>query len=99
MGGLVAAAGAGEQGRRVETVEGLAEPGGELGRLQRAFIEAGAVQCGFCTPGLLMTLTAFLRERGSATPDEIREAIAGNICRCTGYSQIVEAVQMALAAP
>jgi aerobic-type carbon monoxide dehydrogenase small subunit (CoxS/CutS family) len=84
-------------GARVETVEGLAGPNGELGRLQRAFIEAGAVQCGFCTPGFLMTLTAFLRGRRSATPDEIREAIAGNICRCTGYSQIVEAVQMALA--
>ncbi len=84
-------------GACVETVEGLAAPDGELGRLQRAFVEAGAVQCGFCTPGLLMTLTAFLRERRPVTSDEIREAIAGNICRCTGYAQIVEAVQMALA--
>ena len=76
----------------VETVEGLAGPGGELSRLQQAFVEAGGVQCGFCTPGFLVTLTAFLRESPSPSVEEIRSAIAGNICRCTGYSQIVEAV-------
>lgn len=79
-------------GSEVETVEGLAGAEGELSRLQQAFVAAGGVQCGFCTPGFLMTLTAFLRETPSPTADEIRSAIAGNICRCTGYSQIVEAV-------
>lgn len=79
-------------GAEVETVEGLAGTDGELSRLQGAFVAAGGVQCGFCTPGFLMTLTAFLRETPNPTADEIRSAIAGNICRCTGYSQIVEAV-------
>lgn len=83
-------------GSRIETVEGLAA-NGDLSRLQRAFVDAGAVQCGFCTPGFLMTLTAFLRENAHPTEDEIRTAVVGNICRCTGYSQIVEAVQAALA--
>ena len=80
-------------GCAIETVEGLARARGALDRLQRGFIKAGAVQCGFCTPGFLMTLTAYLREHPAPTPDEIREAVAGNICRCTGYSQIVEAVR------
>ncbi|MDQ2944023.1 MAG: (2Fe-2S)-binding protein [Candidatus Dormibacteraeota bacterium] len=80
-------------GSRIDTVEGLGGAGGELDRLQRGFIEAGAVQCGFCTPGFLMTLSSFLRENADPTDDEIRNAIAGNICRCTGYSQIVEAVR------
>ena len=79
-------------GSQVETVEGLAAPDGELTALQHAFVDAGGVQCGFCTPGFLLTLTAFLRENASPSADEIREAIAGNICRCTGYTQIVEAV-------
>ena len=79
-------------GCQIETVEGLESPGGELSRLQRAFVETGAVQCGFCTPGFLMTLTAFLRENSTPTDDEIRYAMAGNICRCTGYAQIVDAV-------
>lgn len=82
-------------GSEVTTVEGLAQ-GGRLSALQRAFIEAGGVQCGFCTPGFLMTLTAFLRENPAPTEAEIREAVAGNICRCTGYSQIVEAVLASL---
>jgi aerobic carbon-monoxide dehydrogenase small subunit len=84
------------QGASVETVEGLARPGEQLSALQRAFVDAGGVQCGFCTPGFLMTLTAFLRENPAPSDDEIRTAIAGNICRCTGYSQIVEAVQAAV---
>ena len=75
------------------SVNGCARAGGELDRLQRGFIKTGAVQCGFCTPGFLMTLTAYLREHPSPTSDEIRGAIAGNICRCTGYAQIVEAVR------
>jgi len=80
-------------GCAIETVEGLARAGGGLDRLQRGFIKTGAVQCGFCTPGFLMTLTAYLREHPSPTADEIRGAVAGNICRCTGYAQIVEAVR------
>lgn len=84
-------------GSRIETVEGLGSAGGELDRLQRGFVEAGAVQCGFCTPGFLMTLTTFIRENPTPTDDEIRNAIAGNICRCTGYSQIVDAVLRATA--
>ena len=79
-------------GSEVETVEGLSPLQSELSQLQRAIVSAGGVQCGFCTPGFLMTLTAFLRENPRPTPDEIRTAIAGNICRCTGYTQIVEAV-------
>lgn len=79
-------------GSEVETVEGLSAPQGELSQLQRAIVAEGGVQCGFCTPGFLMTLTAFLRENPRPTPDEIRTAIVGNICRCTGYTQIVEAV-------
>jgi carbon-monoxide dehydrogenase small subunit len=80
------------RGAQVETIEGLALPDSQLSALQRAFVDAGGVQCGFCTPGFLMTLTAFLRENEHPSEDEIRTAIAGNICRCTGYSQIVEAV-------
>ncbi len=83
-------------GCAIETVEGLARARGALDRLQRGFIKAGAVQCGFCTPGFLMTLTAYLREHPAPTPEEIREAVAGNICRCTGYSQIVEAVRASI---
>lgn len=84
-------------GCEIQTVEGLCGPDGELSRLQRAFISAGGVQCGFCTPGFLMTLTAFLRENPAPTADQVRTAIAGNICRCTGYSQIVEAALATIA--
>ena len=80
-------------GSEIRTVEGLSESDGSLSRLQQQFVDSGGVQCGFCTPGFLMTLTAFLNEHPAPSDDEIREAIAGNICRCTGYSQIVEAVQ------
>jgi aerobic-type carbon monoxide dehydrogenase small subunit (CoxS/CutS family) len=82
---------------RIETVEGLGAEGGELDGLQRGFVEAGAIQCGFCTPGFLMTLTTFVRENPTPSSGEIRTAIAGNICRCTGYSQIVDAVLRATA--
>lgn len=81
--------------RVIETVEGLAGPDGGLSPLQQAFVDGGGVQCGFCTPGFLMMLTAFLRDNPAPTPEEIRIAVAGNICRCTGYSQIVEAVRAA----
>ena len=82
------------QGREVTTVEGLA-PVGELHPLQRAFVEHGAVQCGYCTPGMLMSAKALLDHNPSPTEDEIRLAISGNLCRCTGYAKIVEATQAA----
>jgi aerobic-type carbon monoxide dehydrogenase small subunit (CoxS/CutS family) len=81
-------------GRRIRTVEGFATDD-ELHPLQRAFHEAHGLQCGFCTPGFLMSLEAFLRERPDPSDDEIREALAGNLCRCTGYLGIVEAVKLA----
>jgi aerobic-type carbon monoxide dehydrogenase small subunit (CoxS/CutS family) len=84
-------------GRSVRTVEALAL-GDELHPLQRAFQEAHALQCGFCTPGFLMSLDAFLRRRPDPTEQEIREALAGNLCRCTGYVAMVEAVQAAAVA-
>src|SRR5215207_5069350 len=85
-------------GSEIRTVESLAGTGGRLSPLQRAFVDSGGVQCGFCTPGFLMTLTAFLEENPSPSDDEIREAVNGNICRCTGYAQIVEAVRAAAGA-
>lgn len=80
-------------GAEVRTVEGLAGEDGELSDLQRAFVDAAAVQCGFCTPGFLMTLTALLESREPASDREVDEAVAGNICRCTGYSAIRAAVR------
>jgi aerobic-type carbon monoxide dehydrogenase small subunit (CoxS/CutS family) len=79
----------------IETVEGLADPDGALNPLQDAFGEHHALQCGFCTPGFLMLATALLRENPDPTDDEIREAMASNICRCTGYQSILEAVRAA----
>jgi aerobic-type carbon monoxide dehydrogenase small subunit (CoxS/CutS family) len=81
-------------GRAVRTVEALAL-GDDLHPLQRAFQDAHALQCGFCTPGFLMSLDAFLRRRPDPDDEEIREALAGNLCRCTGYVAMVEAVQAA----
>ena len=81
--------------RTITTVEGLASPDGALSPLQRAFVKAGAVQCGYCTPGFLMTLTALLAENENPSRDEIRDAVSGNICRCTGYQDIVDAVSRA----
>lgn len=83
------------EGRRVLTVEGLSRDGA-LSSLQQAFVNHGAVQCGFCTPGFLMTLTALLDENPSPLPSEVREALAGNLCRCTGYRQIVDAVAVVI---
>ncbi|HWP29559.1 MAG TPA: (2Fe-2S)-binding protein [Chloroflexota bacterium] len=85
------------QGAEVLTVEGLAQ-NGTLHPLQEAFRRHHALQCGFCTPGLLMTLVAFIRDHPVASDAEIREALAGNLCRCTGYQNIVEAVRAVLAA-
>ena len=80
------------EGREVTTVEGLASADG-LAPLQRAFLEANCVQCGFCTPGMLVSATALLRSNPDPTDHEIRIALAGNLCRCTGYGGIVEAVR------
>jgi len=87
-------------GHELVTVEGLAPPGGgdELHPLQAAFREAHGLQCGFCTPGFLMTLVPFLREHPHPSEPEIREALSGNLCRCTGYQGIVAAVQLAAGA-
>jgi carbon-monoxide dehydrogenase small subunit len=79
-------------GRRITTVEGLASAEG-LSALQRAFLEEGGVQCGFCTPGMLISATALLRANPSPSDEEIRIALAGNLCRCTGYDGIVRAVR------
>ena len=97
-------------GRSIDTVEGLAghlperpvdsspDPGdGRLGPLQRAFLETGGAQCGICTPGMLMAGVAFLDSGAEPTDDAIRTAIAGNLCRCTGYTKIVEAIALAAA--
>jgi len=81
-------------GRTLRTVEGLAPEGG-LHPIQAAFQETHALQCGFCTPGFLMSIEAFLRGRPDPGVEEIREALAGNLCRCTGYKAIIEAVELA----
>lgn len=79
-------------GCEVLTVEGLAGSGGGLHKLQQAFVDNGAVQCGFCTPGMLMSAKALLDANPSPSEDEVRTALEGNLCRCTGYHQIVRAV-------
>ncbi|MEW6472799.1 MAG: (2Fe-2S)-binding protein [Actinomycetota bacterium] len=82
-------------GRSVTTVEGLVRSDGVLSDLQQAFLECGGVQCGFCTPGLLVTLSAFLDSGAEPTREAVTRSIVGNLCRCTGYSQVVDAVQLA----
>lgn len=79
------------QGKRIETVEGLSHDG-ELHPLQQAFIEHGAFQCGFCTPGMLMVAKGLLNENPKPSEQEVRRGLVGNLCRCTGYNKIVEAV-------
>lgn len=79
---------------KIITIEGLS-PEGELSRLQQAFTEAGAVQCGFCTPGMIMSAKALLDKNPHPTEEEIKVAISGNLCRCTGYQKIVKAVRIA----
>jgi len=89
------------EGRIVRTVEGLArrtDDGPVLDELQRAFLEAGGAQCGICTPGMLMAARQYLDAGGGTDEDEIRTAIAGNLCRCTGYTKIVEAIARAATA-
>jgi carbon-monoxide dehydrogenase small subunit len=82
------------QGKKITTIEGLAD-GYTLHPLQQAFVDAGAIQCGYCTPGFIMSAKALLDRHPHPTEDEIKEGIANNICRCTGYVQIVEAIQAA----
>ncbi len=83
------------EGHRIETVEGLAQGDDDLHPLQQAFWETHGLQCGFCTAGIMMTMIPFLRENPDPSEHEIREVLSGNLCRCTGYQHIVEAVQLA----
>jgi carbon-monoxide dehydrogenase small subunit len=85
------------EGHDVVTVEGLAEDG-RLHRVQEAFVAAGAVQCGFCTPGLVVATADLLQRNAYPSDDEVREALSGNLCRCTGYAKIFDAVRMAAGA-
>ncbi len=83
-------------GCEVTTIEGVGTPGA-LHPVQQAFVDAGAIQCGFCTPGLVLTVVDLLGHSPAPTDDEVREALAGNICRCTGYQQVLEAARLAAA--
>lgn len=83
------------EGKKVTSIEGLMNTQGNLHPLQKAFIENGAIQCGFCTPGMILSSKALLDENPKPTEEEIRNAIAGNICRCTGYLQIIKAIKSA----
>jgi carbon-monoxide dehydrogenase small subunit len=83
------------EGKEVLTIEGLADAEGNLHPIQKAFVEHGAVQCGFCTPGMVMSAKALLDENPKPSEEEIRMAVAGNFCRCTGYIQIIEAIKAA----
>jgi carbon-monoxide dehydrogenase small subunit len=83
------------EGREVVTVEGIAPGEGELHEVQRAFVETGGVQCGFCTPGLIVASHDLLARNPRPSDPEIREALAGNLCRCTGYEKIIDAVRLA----
>jgi carbon-monoxide dehydrogenase small subunit len=82
------------QGKTITTIEGLAQRE-KLHPIQEAFVETGAIQCGFCTPGMIMTTKAFLDKNPNPTEGEVRRAISGNLCRCTGYFQIIEAIMKA----
>ncbi|MCC7383468.1 MAG: (2Fe-2S)-binding protein [Deltaproteobacteria bacterium] len=84
-------------GRRVLTVEGVLRPGSELSPVQRAFLEGGGVQCGFCSPGMIMATVALLERSPNPSDGEIIDALTGNLCRCTGYVQIMESIKRAAA--
>ena len=86
------------EGARIQTIEGLAR-GAALHPLQEAFADAGAAQCGYCTPGMLLVASELLKRRPRPSRDEIRQAISGNLCRCTGYLRIIEAIERAAAPP
>ena len=81
-------------GRKIQTIEGVAK-GGKLNPVQKAFVEYGAIQCGFCTPGMVLSSVALLENNPSPTTEEIKIGISGNLCRCTGYTRIVEAIRQA----
>jgi len=85
-------------GAEIVTVEGLAPSGGRLSDVQQAMHTCHGLQCGFCTPGFVISVTAFLRDNPAPTDDQIREGLSGNLCRCTGYQGIIEAVKVAAAA-
>jgi carbon-monoxide dehydrogenase small subunit len=82
-------------GAEVTTIEGIASPDGTLSTVQQAFMDNHGLQCGFCTPGFVISVTAFLRDNPSPTDDDIRHALSGNLCRCTGYQGIIAAVRQA----
>jgi len=82
-------------GAQVQTIEGIQGPNGELHPLQQAFVDAGAIQCGFCTPGMIMAAKALLDRNPRPTREEVRQAMSGNLCRCTGYERIERAICMA----
>ena len=84
-------------GGEVTTIEGLTPPDGELSTVQRAMHEAHGLQCGFCTPGFVVSITAFLRDHPDPTDEEVRDGLSGNLCRCTGYQGIIAAVRLAAA--
>ena len=86
-------------GAEITTIEGIAAPDGELSPVQQAFRDCHGLQCGFCTPGFVVSATAFLRDTPDPTDDEIRQALAGNLCRCTGYQGILAAVRQAAGTP
>jgi aerobic carbon-monoxide dehydrogenase small subunit len=79
----------------IQTIEGVAK-GGELASLQRAFVKYGAIQCGFCTPGVVLSASALLKSKPAPTIEEIKRGISGNLCRCTGYAKIIEAIRRAI---
>jgi len=83
------------EGRRVETIEGVASKNGDLAPIQKAFVAEGAVQCGFCIPGMVMSAKALLGAKDKPTEEEIKESIEGNLCRCTGYVKIIDAIKSA----
>ncbi len=85
------------EGKSVTTIEGLRGPKNELSVIQQAFVEQGAIQCGFCTPGMILSAKALLDSNPNPSEEDIRDALLGNLCRCTGYVQIVEAVKKAAA--
>lgn len=82
-------------GKHVLTIEGMLQPDGSLHPLQQSFIDAGAIQCGFCTPGMVLAAHALLLKNPNPTREQIRKALVGNLCRCTGYQQIVDAIEAA----
>jgi carbon-monoxide dehydrogenase small subunit len=82
-------------GKKITTIEGMAQPGGQLHPIQQAFVDHGAIQCGYCTPGMIMAAKALLDRNPKPSREEVKMGISGNLCRCTGYKRIVEAIEMA----